>query len=170
MSAPTVSPARVFTAVLARDVHVTGKELVAFLAQVLVQPFFFLFIFANVLGSAGYVAGNYGEIMLPGLLALNAFFGALQAVAFPLVMDFAWTREIEDRLLAPIPIPWVGVEKVVFGALRGLLASVLMVPVGFLVLPHVSWPLGGLLPGLLITALGGLLGGPMGLGIGILLL
>ncbi|GAA5150981.1 ABC transporter permease [Pseudonocardia eucalypti] len=169
MTGATTSPARVFVAVLARDVHVTGKELGAFLAQVLIQPFFFLFIFANVLGSAGYVAGNYGEIMLPGLLALNAFFGALQAVAFPLVMDFAWTREIEDRLLAPIPIPWVGVEKVVFGALRGLLASVLMVPVGFLVLPHVSWPLAGLLPGFLITALGGLLGGTMGLAIGTLL-
>lgn len=162
------SSARVFLAVLSRDVHVTGKELGAFLAQVLIQPFFFLFIFATVLGGAGFVTGDYGRIMLPGLLALNAFFGALQAVAFPLVLDFAWTREIEDRLLAPIPIPWVGVEKIVFGALRGLLAAVLMVPVGFLVLEDVSWPVGGLAPALLSTALGALLGGTMGLTIGTL--
>ena len=50
--------------------------------------------------------------MLPGLLALNAFFGGLQSVAFPLVLDFAWTREIEDRLLAPISLPLVAVEKI----------------------------------------------------------
>lgn len=167
-AASPCSPGRAFLAVLSRDVHVTGKELGAFLAQVLIQPFFFLFIFATVLGSAGFVSGNYGQIMLPGLLALNAFFGALQAVAFPLVLDFAWTREIEDRLLAPIPIPLVGVEKVVFGALRGLLASLLMVPVGFLVLHDVAWPVGGLAPALLSTALGALLGGTMGLTIGTL--
>lgn len=162
------SPARAFLAVLTRDIYVTRKELAAFLAQTLIQPFFFLFIFAKVLGSAGFVSGSYGEIMLPGLLALNAFFGALQAVAFPLVMDFAWTREIEDRLLAPIPIPLVAVEKMVFGALRGLLASLLMVPIGLLVLPTVSWPLAGLAPGLLFTVLGGVLGGTMGMAIGTL--
>lgn len=167
-AAPPRSPGRAFLAVLSRDVHVTGKELGAFLAQVLIQPFFFLFIFATVLGGAGFVSRNYGQVMLPGLLALNAFFGALQAVAFPLVLDFAWTREIEDRLLAPIPIVLVGVEKVVFGALRGLLASLLMVPVGFLVLHDVAWPVGGLAPALLSAALGALLGGTMGLTIGTL--
>ncbi|WP_037079359.1 ABC transporter permease [Pseudonocardia spinosispora] len=171
MSAPeyTVSTTGAFLAVLSRDMHVTGKELGAFLAQTLIQPFFFLFVFAHVLGGAGFVSAGYGQIMLPGLLALNAFFGALQAVAFPLVLDFAWTREIEDRLLAPIPIPLVGVEKIVFGALRGLISSLLMVPIGLLVLSGVAWPASGLLPAFLMTALGALLGGAMGLAIGTLM-
>ena len=164
-----VSAGQVFLAVLSRDIHVTGKEIYAFLAQTLIQPFFFLFIFAKVLGGAGFVSQSYGQIMLPGLLALNAFFGALQAVTLPLVFDFAWTREIDDRLLAPIPIPLVGVEKIVFGGLRGLLASLLMVPIGFLVLPEVSWPVAGLLPAFVITAVGAALGGAVGLTIGTLL-
>jgi len=168
LAAPPCGAGRAFLAVLGRDVHVTGKELVAFLAQTLIQPFFFLFIFAKVLGSAGFVSSGYGAIMLPGLIALNAFFGALQAVAFPLVLDFAWTREIEDRLLAPVPIPLVAVEKMLYGALRGLLAALLMVPVGLLVLSGVSWPLAGLAPALLCTALGAVLGGTMGLAIGTL--
>jgi ABC-2 type transport system permease protein len=167
-AAPPCSPARAFFAVLGRDVHVTGKELAAFLAQTLIQPFFFLFIFAKVLGSAGFVSSGYGDIMLPGLLALNAFFGSLQAVAFPLVLDFAWTREIEDRLLAPMPIPLVAVEKMAFGALRGLLAALLMVPIGLIVLPSVTWPSSGLAPALLCTVLGAALGGTMGLAIGTL--
>lgn len=168
VSAARTTPTRAFLAVLSRDVHVTGKEIYAFLAQTLIQPFFFLFIFAKVLGNAGFVSAGYGQIMLPGLLALNAFFGALQAVTLPLVFDFAWTREIEDRLLAPIPIPLVGVEKIVFGGLRGLLASLLMVPIGFVVLPDVSWQADGLAPALLITALGAVLGGAVGLTIGTL--
>ncbi|HEY1973703.1 MAG TPA: ABC transporter permease [Pseudonocardia sp.] len=166
--ASLTTPTRAFLAVLSRDIHVTGKEMYAFLAQTLIQPFFFLFIFAKVLGSAGFVSAEYGQIMLPGLLALNAFFGALQAVTLPLVFDFAWTREIEDRLLAPIPIPLVGLEKIVFGGLRGLLAALLMVPIGLMVLSNVSWPLAGLLPALLMTVLGALLGGAMGLTIGTL--
>ncbi|MDT7634986.1 MAG: type transport system permease protein [Pseudonocardiales bacterium] len=166
--APPCSSARVFLAVLSRDVHVTGKELVAFLAQNMIQPIFFLFIFAKVLGGAGFVSGDYGEIMLAGLIALNAFFGGLHAVAFPLVMDFAWTREIDDRLLAPMPISLVAVEKMAFGALRGLLAAVLMVPIGLVMLPSVSWPAAAWAPALLCTVLGAVLGGTMGLAIGTL--
>ncbi len=157
---------RPFLAVLGRDVHVTGKELPSFLAQTLVQPFFFLFIFAKVLTGSGFVSADYGAIMLPGLLALNAFFGALQSVTFPLILEFAWTREIEDRLLAPISIPLVAVEKMVFAALRGLLAALLMVPIGFLVLDEVSWPVAGLPAALLMTVLGAVLGGTLGLTIG----
>ena len=44
---------RGFGTVLGRDVHVTGQELPSFLAQTLIQPFFFLFIFAKVLTAGG---------------------------------------------------------------------------------------------------------------------
>ena len=33
------------------------------------------------------------------------------AVAMPLIAEFQFTREIEDRLLAPINISWVAIEK-----------------------------------------------------------
>jgi ABC-2 type transport system permease protein len=162
------SPTRAFFAVLARDIHVTRRELLGFLAQTLIQPFFFLFIFVKVLGGAGFVSDRYGQIALPGMMALCAYFGALQAVTFPLVVDFAMTREIDDRLLAPLPIRLVAVEKMVLGALRGLVASLCIVPIGLLLLGDVSWPLDGLAPALLMTMLGALLGGTMGLTIGTL--
>jgi ABC-2 type transport system permease protein len=43
-----------------------------------------------------------------------------------------------------------------------------MVPIGFVVLPSVVWPVSGLAPALLCTALGAILGGTMGLAIGTL--
>src|SRR5882724_2593432 len=113
---------RTFFAVLWRDVFVTWREIVPFIAQVVIQPFLTLFIFGKVLANLGYVQGNFAEILLPGVVALNGFLGALQSTTMPLVLDFAWTREIEDRLLAPMPIPLVAVEKMVFGAFRGVLS------------------------------------------------
>lgn len=154
-----------FLAVLRRDVYVTGKELPSFLAQVLVQPFFFLLVFVVILGRNGLVSPEYGSIMLPGLIALNAMLPALQAVTLPLVFELSWTREIDDRLLSPMPVWAVAVEKVVFAALRGLVASLLMVPIGLLMV-DVDWPAAGLLPALGIVVLGALLGAAMGLWLG----
>jgi ABC-2 type transport system permease protein len=156
---------RTFNAILWRDIFVTGRELPSFLAQVIIQPFFILFIFAKVLGDIGYVQGDFAAVLLPGIVAMNGFLGALQNTTLPLVLDFSWTREIEDRLLAPIPIPLVAVEKMVFGALRGLLAALLMIPIGFVML-DVSWPASGLPVALLVIVLGSLAGAAVGMVIG----
>ncbi|MBB5154125.1 ABC transporter permease [Saccharopolyspora phatthalungensis] len=161
-----MSPVRAFTAVLGRDVFVTGRELPSFLAQVLVQPVALLFIFGKVLSELGYAQPGYAQILLPGMIALNAFLVSLQNTSFPLVLDFSFSREIEDRLLAPLPISWVAVEKMLFGALRGLLAAVLMVPLGMWMLGEIDWDLGGLAFALLCMVLGSLSGAAVGLTVG----
>jgi ABC-2 type transport system permease protein len=161
-----MSPVRAFTAVLGRDVFVTGQELPSFLAQVLVQPVALLFIFGKVLSELGYAQPGYAQILLPGMIALNAFLVSLQNTSFPLVLDFSFSREIEDRLLAPLPISWVAVEKMLFGAMRGVLAAVLMVPIGMWMLGEINWNLGGLAFALLCMVLGSLTGAAVGLTVG----
>ena len=47
-------------------------------------------------------------------------FQGVQAVALPLVQDFGYTREIEDRVLAPMPVWAVAAEKVASGAIQAL--------------------------------------------------
>jgi ABC-2 type transport system permease protein len=163
-----VSTGRAFLGVLGRDVAVTGKEFGSFLSQVIVQPFFLLFVFGKVLSQLGYIAPGYAQLLLPGLLALNAFFVAVQAVALPLVIDFSYTKEIEDRLLAPLSTRMVAVEKIVFGALRGLIGSLVMIPVGYLVLDRVTWDTAGLPASAVLLVLGALAGGAAGLVIGTL--
>lgn len=166
--ATKATAARTFFAVLWRDVFVTGRELGPFLAQVIIQPFFMLFIFGKVLTGIGYVESNFVQILLPGIVALNGFLIALQNTTMPLVMDFSWTREIEDRLLAPMPIPLVAIEKMVFGAMRGVVAALLMIPVGFLVLEGIHWPASAW-PGLVgMIVLGSLVGAAIGMTIGTL--
>jgi ABC-2 type transport system permease protein len=135
------SPSRwgAFWAVLYRDLYVTARELPAFLAQVILQPFFFLFVFGKVLSSLGYTQNNYADLLFPGLLALTAVITSMQTLAFPLVAEFGWTREIEDRLLAPMPTSFVAAEKVLFALLRALVATLVMIPIGIAVLGSIPW-------------------------------
>jgi ABC-2 type transport system permease protein len=159
------SQRRAFLAVLYRDLYVTGRELPAFLAQVILQPLFLLFVFGKVLGSLGYTQHGYANLLFPGLLALTAVITAMQTLAFPLVAEFGWTREIEDRLLAPMTTALVAAEKVLFALLRALVATLLMIPIGIIILGSIPWRWSGL--PLFIAGL--LLGALVGAGFGLLL-
>lgn len=54
-------------------------------------------------------------------------------MTWPLVSEFGYTREIEDRVLAPLPVEMVAVEKVVAGALQCLLAALIVFPIAYFV-------------------------------------
>ncbi len=153
---------KAFLAILWRDLFVGGKEFWILLLQVALTPLFMLFIFAKVLTGAGYVTPGYGHLLLAGNIALASFLTALQSISFPLVMEFGWTKEIEDRLLAPLPVDLVAVEKMVVATLRGVLAAIIIYPIGALVLGGAPWNPAGL--PLLATVL--ILGAWTGAGIG----
>jgi ABC-2 type transport system permease protein len=123
-----------FFAILERDLTVTRREFVPFLLQALMQPLFFLFIFGKVLPGIGLAAGNFASLMLPGIVALTGMIAAMQGVTLPLVLDLGFAREIDDRLLSPLPVWWVALEKVIFGAMRGAIASSVIFPLGWLIL------------------------------------
>lgn len=123
-----------FLAILERDLVVTGREFVSFLLQALMQPLFFLFIFGKVLPGIGLAAGNFASLMLPGIVALTGMIAAMQGVTLPLVLDLGLAREIDDRLLSPLPMWWVPLEKVLFAAVRGTLASSVIFPLGWWIL------------------------------------
>jgi ABC-2 type transport system permease protein len=157
-----------FWAVLYRDLYVTSREFHVFLAQVILQPLFMLFVFGKVLATLSLTTPGYTDLLFPGLLALTAVLTALQALAFPLVAEFGWTKEIEDRLLAPMPTSFVVAEKVLFAVVRSLIATLIMIPVGILILGSIPWrwagfPLfvAGLLLGALVGAGFGLLMGTL---------
>ena len=155
-----------FWAVLYRDLYVTARELPAFLAQVILQPFFFLFVFGKVLGSLGYTRNNYADLLFPGLLALTAVITSMQTLAFPLVAEFGWTREIEDRLLAPMPTSFVAAEKVLFALLRAMVATLVMIPIGIIVLGSIPWEWSNFGLFLLGLVFGALVGAGFGLLLG----
>jgi ABC-2 type transport system permease protein len=123
-----------FFAILQRDLVVTAREFIPFLLQALMQPLFFLFIFGKVMPSSGLAPSNFASLMLPGIVALTGMIAAMQGVTLPLVLDLGFAREIDDRLLSPLPVWWVALEKVLFGAMRGAVASSVIFPLGWWIL------------------------------------
>lgn len=123
-----------FFAILRRDITVTGREFISFLLQVLLQPLFFLFIFGKVLPSIGFAQRGFAAVLLPGIVALTVVTTSLQGVTLPLVLDLGFAREIDDRLLAPLPVSLVAVEKVIFAVIRGLIAGTIIFPLAYWIL------------------------------------
>jgi ABC-2 type transport system permease protein len=140
---------RAVGALLVRDLTVLRSQPTNFLARTVVQPLMLLFVL-------GYVAPTIGPgqdagtqvaaatTLLAGMVARVILFQGLFAVAMPLIQDFGFTREIEDRVLAPIPVALVAVAKVIAGALQGLLAAVVVFPLAQFVPAarpdlHINW-------------------------------
>ncbi len=155
-------------AILWRDLFVTWRELPAFLAQVILQPLFLLFVFGKVLGSLGLTRPGFSALLFPGVVALTAFLTAVQTTALPLVIDFSFSKEIEDRLLAPVSTVVVALEKIVFSTLRSLVAAVVMFPLGILVLGSIPWRAAATGWVVLLLVLGALTGSAVGLTLGTL--
>jgi ABC-2 type transport system permease protein len=121
-------------ALLHRDLRVARRELRYFVLRVGMQPILFTFIFGYVMPRLGLVSRGYTNLLLPGILALSMTLSGMQAVALPLVVDFGWTKEIEDRLLAPISIAGVAIEKIIVGIIQALIAGILVLPVAWLMM------------------------------------
>jgi len=149
---------RVFFALVRRDVLVTRGELGTLIAQGLTMPFLLLFIFGKVVTGMGMADESYAQVLYPGMIAMVTMAGALQSSALPLVIDFATGKEIEDRLLAPVPTWLVAVEKIVFAGLRGMFTAALMVPIVVLVLGPQSVTATGVAVAVVTVVIGGLLG------------
>jgi ABC-2 type transport system permease protein len=123
-----------FFAMLARDAHVARRNAVQLMFQTFLQPLLFVFIFGKVMVGSGYMPATYKSLLLPGIIAISMVFTGVWAVAMPLIAEFQWTREIEDRLLAPINLPWIAIEKVIAGMIQAVVAGLVVLPLAWLVL------------------------------------
>ena len=138
----TSSSSTAFAALLLRDLTVLKKGLGIFIARTLIQPFLlvfvFLFVFPQIgqgIGSSGGLSGEstFATILVAGVVALSIMFQGIQSVALPLANEFGYTKEIEDRVLAPLPVSLVAIGKVTSGAIQGLIAALIVFPIASVV-------------------------------------
>jgi ABC-2 type transport system permease protein len=125
---------KTFLAMLHRDAHVARRNFVTLLLQTLFQPMLLVFVFGRVMTSSGLITPTYKSMLLPGIIAIAMLLSGVWSVAMPLVSEFQFTKEIEDRLLAPMEIEWVAVEKVVAGMLQAIAAGAVVIPTAWLVM------------------------------------
>jgi ABC-2 type transport system permease protein len=161
---------RTFLAMLARDAHVSRRNAITLAFQTLLQPMLFVFVFGRVMTTSGLMTAQYKALLLPGVIALAMIMSGTWAVTMPLISEFQFTKEIEDRLLAPMDIEWLAVEKVVSGMVQAIVAGLVVIPTGWLVMGGVSFDgayiLRFALIAILVAALSATLGLVLGCSIG----
>lgn len=146
----TLAAGAAFWGLVLRDLTVLDRKLHIFLARTVVQPLLLVFVFANVFPrisqgvGGGSAASLFTTILVPGVVALSVVINGVQAVAVNLVQEISYNREIEDRVLAPISVRMVAVEKIVFGALQGIFAALVVFPIAAVVPAtpvyiHIHW-------------------------------
>ena len=168
---------RAFVGLFLRDLHVLRREKFPFLIRVIMNPLLFLFVFTYIMPhisggaamnpTAAMAGANFSTVLLPGLMAVAIMFSGIAAVALPLAQEFGITREIDDRVMCPLPVAWVAIEKIVFSAVQSMAAAAIVFPLAYYVpatpvIAHVnSWPFL-----ILVLALASLTAGALGLVIG----
>jgi ABC-2 type transport system permease protein len=172
---PTVAPLRqshvsAFGALLIRDLTVLRKNLKEFIPRTVLQPLLLVFVFTYVfpkigqgVGGGGAAASVFSSVLVAGVVATAILFQGIQAVALPLVQEFGYTREIEDRVPAPLPVSLVAFEKIVAGGLQCLIAGLIVFPIATVVPAtpvhlQLHWPLL-----LTLVPLGCIMSGALGL-------
>ena len=121
-----------------RDAHILRGSARTFVTRVIMQPLFLVFVFAYVFPRIGQeirAAGDvsFATMLAPGLIAFAIVFQAINMVAFPLVNEISASREIEDRVMAPLPTTALAIEKLLFGAFQGLVAALIVFPLLYFV-------------------------------------
>ena len=129
-----------FLGLYLRDLRVLTREFLPFVLRVGMQPLLFLFVFTFILprmasGNPMAAAGgvDFGTILLPGLMAVAIMFSGIAAVALPLSSEFGITREIDDRVMCPLPLWAVALEKVCFSAMQSIIGALLVIPMAYYV-------------------------------------
>ncbi|GAA1347995.1 ABC transporter permease [Falsarthrobacter nasiphocae] len=158
-----MSRASVFAAFVERDLRKDLKSLPGVFAELFLQPILFLFVFAFVLPAVGGIDRGYLGVLVPGLAAMTAVSSGITGVCLPVLIELHYTREIDDRLAAPVPARFVALAKMTHSVIRAFLGAICFVLVAWALVGKSPFEYG---PGLF---LGAFLGAFVGSGIGMLL-
>ena len=107
-----------FLALLRRDLLVASRNAFPLLMATLTQPILVVLVFGNILPRLGLVADQFRTVMVPGLMSITMLMAGVQGVLMPLVTDLSGSREVDERLLAPLSVMGVAAEKIVAGAIQ----------------------------------------------------
>ena len=155
-----------FFALMERDLRVLRREFLPFLARTAMQPLLLVFVWGYILPKIGQAQRGFGDILVPGLVGSAVFLQGIQAVAIPLVQEFSTTKEIEDRVMAPLPVWGVAAEKIAFAFIQAIIAGLVVFPFAYTIPLQTPNLHVRILPLLTILPLGALASASLGLWIG----
>ena len=127
-----VNNKKVFMTMVKRDLLIQIRDFGEFIFRVAMLPFILILTYGYVLPKIGILDKSFPNQMFPGMVGMSLLVTGIHGTAVPLSMDFNNSREIEDRLQAPVNINLAAYAKMFVGIIEALIGALLVLPISII--------------------------------------
>lgn len=122
----------VFKIMVRRDLLIQSRDWKEFVFRVGMLPFILILTYGFILPQIGILDIDFPNQMFPGVLGMSLLVTGIHGTAVPLAMDFNNTREIEDRLQAPVNVKIVAWAKMFVGIIESWIGALIVLPISLI--------------------------------------
>lgn len=121
-----------FRTMVKRDLLIQARDKWEFVFRVAMLPFMLILLYGYILPRVGLVPATFPNQMFPGMVGMSILVTGIHGTAVPLTMDFNMSREIEDRLMAPVNIRVVALAKMFVGIIESWIGGLIVLPLSLI--------------------------------------
>ncbi len=121
-----------FCTMVKRDLVIQLRDKWEFIFRIAMLPFILILTYGYILPRIGLLPANFPNRMFSGMIGMSMLITGIHGTAVPFTMDFNNLREIEDRLLAPVPIRIIALAKMVVGIIESFIGGLIVLPVSLI--------------------------------------
>ena len=122
----------VFWIMVKRDLLIQWRNWAEFIFRVVMLPFILILTYGYVLPKIGVLPASFPNDLFPGMVGMSLLITGIHGTAVPLSMDFNNSREIEDRLQAPVPVMVTAWAKMFVGMIESWIGALLVLPISLI--------------------------------------
>lgn len=127
-----VNNKKVFMTMVKRDLLIQSRDFGEFIFRVAMLPFILILTYGYVLPKIGILDKSFPNQMFPGMVGMSLLVTGIHGTAVPLSMDFNNSREIEDRLQAPVNVNLAAYAKMFVGIIEALIGALIVLPISII--------------------------------------
>lgn len=121
-----------FKTMVKRDLLIQFRNKWEFVFRVAMLPFMLILLYGYILPRVGLVPETFPTQMFPGIVGMSMLVTGIHGTAVPLAMDFNVSKEIEDRLQAPVNTYVVAFAKMTVGIIESWIGGLIVLPLSLL--------------------------------------
>ena len=121
-----------FRTMVKRDLVIQLRDKWEFIFRVAMLPFILILTYGYVLPKIGLLPDDFPNRMFSGMIGMSMLITGIHGTAVPFTMDFNNMREIEDRLLAPVPVHIIALAKMLVGIIESFIGGLIVLPISLI--------------------------------------
>ena len=125
---------KAFWTMVKRDLVIQLRDKWEFVFRVAMLPFILILTYGYMLPKIGLLPETFPTQMFSGMIGMSMLITGIHGTAVPFTMDFNNLREIEDRLLAPVPVGVIAISKMAVGMIESFIGGLLVLPISLILM------------------------------------